>query len=57
MISTRNVRPEHFGWYRPYMYHALGEIARCAESHFCPRVVDAFLRISDDPEFERAFAA
>jgi putative nucleotidyltransferase with HDIG domain len=33
------------------------EIARCATTHFCPRVVAAFLRISDEPEFERAFAA
>ena len=31
MISTRNVRPTNFGWYRPYMYHAHGEIARCPD--------------------------
>ncbi|HZQ97606.1 MAG TPA: HD-GYP domain-containing protein [Chloroflexota bacterium] len=47
---------------RPYrrrltIAEARAEIARCAESHFCPRVVAAFLRISGDPEFERAFAA
>ena len=31
MISTRNVRPTNFGWYRPYMYLAHGEIARCPD--------------------------
>ena len=31
MISTRNVRPTNFAWYRPYMYHAHGEIARCSD--------------------------
>ena len=31
MISTRNVRPTNFVWYRPYMYHAHGEIARCSD--------------------------
>jgi putative nucleotidyltransferase with HDIG domain len=33
------------------------EISRCVDTHFCPKVVSAFLRISDEPEFERAFAA
>jgi two-component system, cell cycle response regulator len=47
---------------RPYrrrqsVDQARAEIARCAESHFCPKVVDAFLRVSTAPEFERAFAA
>jgi HD-GYP domain-containing protein (c-di-GMP phosphodiesterase class II) len=47
---------------RPYrrrqsLDQARAEIARCAESHFCPKVVDAFLRVSQAPEFERAFAA
>ena len=47
---------------RPYrrrqpIGEARNEIARCAETHFCPKVVSAFLRISDEPEFERAFAA
>lgn len=31
MISTRNVRPTNFSWFRPYMYHAHGEIARCPD--------------------------
>jgi len=31
VISTRNVRPTNFVWYRPYMYHAHGEIARCPD--------------------------
>jgi glycosyltransferase involved in cell wall biosynthesis len=31
MLSTRNVRPTNFAWYRPYMYHAHGEIARCSD--------------------------
>jgi glycosyltransferase involved in cell wall biosynthesis len=31
VISTRNVRPANFSWYRPYMYHALGEIAQCSD--------------------------
>jgi putative nucleotidyltransferase with HDIG domain len=47
---------------RPYrsrqsVEQARAEIARCAASHFCPIVVDAFLRVSQDEEFERAFAA
>jgi two-component system cell cycle response regulator len=47
---------------RPYrgrvpIHQARAEIARCAHSHFCPRVVHAFLRISAQPGFERAFAA
>jgi putative nucleotidyltransferase with HDIG domain len=33
------------------------EIARCAGSHFCPRVVDAFLALSRRPEFEASAAA
>lgn len=31
IISTRNVRPTNFAWYRPYMYYAYREIARCPE--------------------------
>jgi glycosyltransferase involved in cell wall biosynthesis len=31
LISTRNVRPTNFIWYRPYMYHAYGELSRCSE--------------------------
>jgi putative nucleotidyltransferase with HDIG domain len=47
---------------RPYrrrvpIDQARAEISRCAHSHFCPEVVEAFLRVSARPEFERAFAA
>lgn len=47
---------------RPYrrrvpIDQARAEINRCAHSHFSPDVVDAFLRVSARPEFERAFAA
>lgn len=47
---------------RPYrrrvpIDQARAEINRCANTHFCPEVVDAFLRVSARPEFERAFAA
>jgi len=47
---------------RPYrsrvpIDQARAEIKRCARSHFCPKVVEAFLRVSARPEFERAFAA
>jgi len=31
LISTRNVRPTNFVWYRPYMYHAHRELAGCPE--------------------------
>lgn len=31
LISTRNVRPTNFIWYRPYMDYAYRELARCSE--------------------------
>ncbi len=31
LISTRNVRPTNFIWYRPYMYYAYRELVRCPE--------------------------
>ena len=31
IVSTRNVRPSNFIWYRPYMYHAYHELAPCPE--------------------------
>jgi glycosyltransferase involved in cell wall biosynthesis len=31
MLSTRNLRPTNFFWYRPYMVHAHREIAQCPE--------------------------
>jgi putative nucleotidyltransferase with HDIG domain len=47
---------------RPYrarmsLAQARAEIACCAGSHFCPRVVDAFLAVSGRPEFEASAAA
>jgi putative nucleotidyltransferase with HDIG domain len=47
---------------RPYrtrmpLAHAQAEIERCAGSHFCPRVVEAFLAISVRPGFEASAAA
>jgi len=29
LISTRNMRPNNFVWYRPYMFHAYRELAEC----------------------------
>jgi len=31
LISTRNVRPTNFVWYRPHMYYAHRELATCPE--------------------------
>lgn len=31
LISTRNVRPTHFIWYRPHMYYSYRELAQCEE--------------------------
>jgi glycosyltransferase involved in cell wall biosynthesis len=31
LVSTRNVRPTNFPWYRPHMYYAYRELARCPE--------------------------
>lgn len=31
IVSTRNVRPTNFSWYRPYMYLAHQEIALCGD--------------------------
>jgi putative nucleotidyltransferase with HDIG domain len=47
---------------RPYrgrlsLAQARAEIQRCAGSHFCPRVVDAFLSVSVRPGFEESAAA
>jgi glycosyltransferase involved in cell wall biosynthesis len=31
LISTRNVRPTNFSWYRPHMYYSHWELAQCPE--------------------------
>lgn len=51
MTSDRPYRP------RVAIEAARAEIGRCAGTHFCPKVVAAFMRVSADPEFQRAFAA
>jgi glycosyltransferase involved in cell wall biosynthesis len=31
LMSTRNMRPTNFIWYRPHMYYSYRELARCSE--------------------------